>query len=71
MGGIGKWGIVLIVVTCATYMVSNVPAVLADPIIVALAQLRANTAIATPPLVTLQDPEVSGTTAVTSGKKVK
>ena len=71
MGGVNKWALILIVVTCSTYLVSNVPAILMDPIIVAFTQLRTNAAVATPPLVTLQDPEISGTTGVTSGKKAK
>lgn len=71
MSGFGKWGSILIAVTCLMYLVSAVPAVLMDPVITAFSQLRQNAAVATPPLVTLQEPETSGTLGVTSGKKAK
>jgi hypothetical protein len=71
MGGINKWFLLLIVVTCTTFLVASVPAIVMDPIIVAFTQLRTNAAVATPLQVTLEAPDVSGTTGVTSGKKAK
>ena len=66
-----RWSSAGIAVAVVMIIISNAPAVLIDPLALAIAQMRVNAATTPPAIVTIQSSEVSTSESATSAKKVR